>query len=291
MKKQDFYNSITDSIIEALESGVMPWNCPWDNNSGLNGLPFNYKTKAAYNGMNIILLWMSAVTNDFKSSGWLTYKQSNELGGQVKKGEKGTPIIFYKKHQIEEDGQVKQIPIMRVFTVFNLSQIDGISCEEKIEEFDNELVIEPNEEIETVISNTGAVIHYVGHDAFYRPSTDEIYLPERNLFHNEDDLYTTIFYELIHWTSSKERLDRRAEFDNHKQSYAFEELVAEIGSAFCDAEFNVKGQLIGHASYIDSWLKCLRSDKKFIFKAAAKASKAHQYIFDLSLSKHNTNAA
>ena len=128
--KTDLYQTVTDSIIAALESGVKPWVCPWVRNGAAAGLPANFSTGTAYSGINIMLLWCSAAKQGFQDERWLTYKQAQELGGQVRKGEHGTTAIFYKTLEKEdEDGEIEKIPMLKAFTVFNVEQIDGLSIE------------------------------------------------------------------------------------------------------------------------------------------------------------------
>lgn len=125
--RTDIYQTVTDSIIAALEAGVKPWSCPWLRVSGMSGLPSNYATGTAYSGMNIMLLWCSASKQGFSDSRWMTYKQAQAAGGQVRKGEHGTTAIFYTTLEKENDaGEVEQIPMLKTFTVFNVQQIDGL---------------------------------------------------------------------------------------------------------------------------------------------------------------------
>lgn len=275
--KTDIYQTVTDSIVEALESGVKPWVCPWVRNGVAAGLPANFSTDTAYSGINIMLLWCSAAKQGFQDSRWLTYKQAQELGGQVRKGEIGTTAIFYKTLEKEaDDGEIEKIPMLKSFTVFNVEQIDGLDIEtapQPVTQFD------PLPKVEAMITRTGAKITERGVKAFYRPATDEIRLPERFRFEDAANFYATGLHELVHWTGAKHRLNREKGGRFGSEGYAFEELIAELGSAFLMADLGVVGE-VQHESYIASWLKSLKDDKRYIFKAASAASKAHRYLMD-----------
>ncbi|MCD9465114.1 DUF1738 domain-containing protein [Photobacterium phosphoreum] len=277
---RDMYQIVTDRIIKALESGVKPWACPWDRTQQCDMLPMNFKSKAQYSGVNILLLWSETVIKGYSSPYWLTYKQATELGGNVIKGQKGTEIIFYKMWEKKnEQDEEEKIPMLRSFVVFNLDQIENIEkpvvtvSEERIK--NDEFEILPY--VDNAILNTGAVINHLGIRAFYAPSQDTITMPTQDRFTSSSDYYATLLHELTHWTAHKSRLDRKLTGSFGTKDYAFEELVAELGAAFCCADLNVFGN-IQHESYIASWLKALNNDKKYIFKAASLASKAHQFL-------------
>lgn len=276
--KPDMYQTVTDNIIRALEAGVKPWVCPWTGNGADSGLPANFSTGTAYSGINIMLLWSSAAEQGYTDPRWLTYKQAAEQGGQVRKGEHGTTIIYYKMLEKEnEAGETEHIPMLKTFTVFNVQQIDNLAAEYAAlpaASFD------PIEKAEALTARSGAKITEKGIQAFYRPSTDEIYLPERFRFNNAADFYATQLHELIHWTGAKSRLNREKGGKYGSDKYAFEELIAELGCAFLMADLGITGD-VQHESYISSWLKALNDDKRFIFKAASAASKAHRYLREL----------
>lgn len=276
--KPDMYQTVTDNIIRALEAGVKPWVCPWTGSGAASGLPANFSTGTAYSGINIMLLWSSAAEQGYTDPRWLTYKQAAEQGGQVRKGEHGTTIIYYKMLEKEnEAGETEHIPMLKTFTVFNVQQIDNLSVEYAAlpaASFD------PIEKAEALTVRSGAKITEKGIQAFYRPSTDEIYLPERFRFNNAADFYATQLHELIHWTGAKSRLNREKGGKYGSDKYAFEELIAELGCAFLMADLGITGD-VQHESYISSWLKALNDDKRFIFKAASAASKAHRYLREL----------
>ncbi|HDY8011515.1 TPA: ArdC family protein [Vibrio vulnificus] len=273
----DFYQTITNQIIQALEAGIKPWVCPWDRTQA-TGLPINASTHQPYQGMNIMLLWMSAAERNFSSPYWLTFKQAKELGGKVRKGEKGTTIFFYtlvKKKEIESEKE-EVYPMLKTYTVFNLDQIDELSLKQEERQTPCH-EIERLDDVEAFIEATQAELIYGGQKAFFRPSADIVVIPDRARFHSTADLYATIMHELTHWSGHKSRLDREMKGEFGSKDYAQEELVAELGSAFLMATFGVVGE-VQHESYIASWLEALKNDKRYIFKAAAQASKAHQYL-------------
>ena len=281
--KRDLYQEVTQKIISALEEGVNPWVCPW-NTTGEFTLPINHSSNTFYQGINVCLLWMEQATQGFSSSRWMTYKQASAQGGQVKKGEKGTPIIYYKTleketGEVNEQGQerIDKIPMLRSFSVFNLDQIDGLDL--------SELALplmggfDPIAAAECVLNASNVTIHEHGTRAFYSVSRDDITLPERARFTHSNDYYATALHELTHATQHKSRCDRQPYASTIAQgSYAFEELVAEMGAAFCMARLNLSGAVQDHADYIGHWLRVLKADKKAIFKAAAQAQKAHDWI-------------
>lgn len=276
----DFYQEITNQIIEALEAGVKPWVCPWDRTRA-NGLPSNVTTGNFYNGLNIMLLWMSAGKQGFSSSSWLTAKQANALGGWVRKGEKGTRIFFYKMVQkSDSEDENETYPMLKTFYVFNTDQIENVKFDRPSEDVTRNDV-ERLQHVEDFIGQTGASISYRGQRAFFRPSTDEIVIPETNRFNSTSDLYATILHELCHWSGSESRLNRDLKGEFGSKDYAFEELVAELGSSFLMADLGIVGD-VQHESYIASWLKALKGDKRYIFKAASLASKAHQFLVGLA---------
>ncbi|HHH2070130.1 TPA: ArdC family protein [Yersinia enterocolitica] len=276
--RTDIYQTVTDNIIAALEAGVKPWSCPWQRVPGMSGLPSNFATGIAYSGMNIMLLWCSASKQGFGDSRWMTYKQAQAVGGQVRKGEHGTTAIFYTTLEKEnEDGDIDQIPMLKTFNVFNVEQIDDLPL--ITETVSSEATFDPLPEAENLFQKSGATIIEKGQNAFFQPSTDEIWLPERYLFSDAANFYATGLHELIHWSGAKSRLSREMKGKFGSESYAFEELIAELGSAFLMADLGIVGE-VQHESYIASWLKALKNDKRYIFKAASAASKAHRYLIN-----------
>lgn len=276
--RTDIYQTVTDNIIAALEGGVKPWSCPWQRVSGMSGLPSNHATGVAYSGVNIMLLWCSASKQGFSDSRWMTYRQAQAAGGQVRKGEHGTTAIFYATLEKENDaGEIDHIPMLKTFTVFNVQQIDGLVL--TTETVGHEATFDPSPQAENLFRNSGANIIEKGQNAFFNPSTDEVWLPERHLFADAANFYATGLHELVHWSSGRGHLNREMKGKFGSVDYAFEELIAELGSAFLMADLGIVGE-VQHESYIASWLKALKNDKRYIFKAASAASKAHRYLMD-----------
>lgn len=284
----DLYAEITNRVIAAIEAGTPPWECPWDRTGG--GLPFNFKTEHQYSGINVMLLWMAAADLGFGSNGWLTLKQANELGGHVRKGEHATKIIFYnvRTKSVDEDSdsgdsgtdsepEIRRIPFIKTYRVFNTEQIDGIDFPKPEQRSPVELI----DEAFRFVENTGAIVNEGGTRAFYRPSTDSIQMPDIWRFENPVDFHATLHHELVHWTGHPDRMARAFGKRFGDDAYAIEELVAELGSAFINADLGIDGRLQGHASYLDHWLKVLKGDKYALFRAAGDASKAHHYLVDL----------
>lgn len=270
----DFHQKITNQIIESLEAGVKPWECPWDDTTA-NTIPFNGSTGKSYNGMNIMLLWMTAFERKFSSPIWLTFKQAKAMNGQVRKGEKGTQIFFYS--MVEKKGgspdDKETYPMLKTYTVFNADQVDNLNAEDIVQPGTN------STDVDLFLQSTGADIVVNGLRAFYRSSTDQIVLPFRKRFNDDANFYATALHELTHWTGHKSRCDRKLGNVFGSKDYAQEELVAELGSAFLMAELGISGE-VQHESYIASWLKALKDDKRYIFKAASMANKAYSYIME-----------
>lgn len=278
--KPDIYQTVTDSIVSALEAGVKPWVCPWQRVAGMTGIPTNYTTGASYSGMNIMLLWCSASEQGFTDPRWLTYKQAQAEGAQVRKGEKGTMGIFYSMIEKEnENGDVENYPMLKTFTLFNAQQIDGLPQSEEVEPAIEADIFDPLPNVEALLKRSGANITERGQAAYFNPQADAIVLPERRLFAHAADFYATGLHELTHWSGAKTRLNREMKGKFDSEGYAFEELIAELGSAFLMADLGVVGD-VQHENYIASWLKALKNDKRYIFKAASAASKAHRYLMD-----------
>ena len=271
----DVYAEVTNSIIAELEKGAAPWVKPWRTDGSADR---NHVSAKPYRGINRLLLGMSSMANSFTSPIWASYKQWAESGFQVAKGSKGTHIVFFKPIAGKANAETGETEggycVIRGYTVFNATQTN----------FTAPVPLTPEPEFnpipacEQFIIDTGAVISHGGDAAFYMPSQDRIQLPNKSAFGHESSYYATAFHELTHWTGSDKRLDRNlsaGRFGN--PSYAFEELVAEIGAAFLCADMGIQGEL-RHAAYIGSWLTACRSDSKAIFKAAALSQKAADYL-------------
>jgi antirestriction protein ArdC/phage/plasmid primase-like uncharacterized protein len=287
-KKKPFHEIVAENLIRQLEAGTAPWQRPWDAGESGSFLPYNPTTGNRYKGINALHL----MSQDRDDQRWMTYKQASEAGGQVRKGEKGTGIQYWKfteEHTkkddngspvLDSDGNPVKVIVRlerpRVFfaTVFNGEQIDGLSPIEK-----KELTWAPVERAERILSASGANInHNGGGRAFYRPSTDGIHLPDKGQFPSADSYYATALHELGHWTGHQSRLDRDLAHPFGSEGYAKEELRAEIASMILGDELGIGHDPGQHAAYVGSWIKALKEDPLEIFRAAADAEKIHGYV-------------
>jgi antirestriction protein ArdC len=282
---RDIYQDVTDRIVAELERGAAPWVKPWSGQQLQGGaMPYNAATGKRYRGVNIPLLM--AVSSAYGRSGFVTFKQALDLGGHVRKGERGHQVVFWKflkassdksADAAEDAGEEKLIPFARAYTVFNVAQCDGL----QLPATSTPAPINAGQrsvELDSAIARLGASIAHDGGDAaFYRPATDSVHLPAFERFRDASNYYATVFHELAHWTGSERRLARQLANRFGSSAYAAEELVAELGAAFLCAEHGVAGEL-RHAGYLDSWLKVLRQDKRAIFTAASKAQQAADFI-------------
>ena len=269
--KTEIYDIVTNRIIENLEKGCIPWIKPWHTE---NTLDKNIKTGNEYNGINRIILGMSG----YQSNVWGSFKQWKDLGANVKLHEKGTAIVFYKPVSgVKVTSEGDEIIYNSVFTtsyIFNAEQVEGIEI--KPRNIEDKPFLN-NVDIDNMVLNTGANIRHSGNSAYYRPSEDYINMPVKSDFNDEAGYYATLLHELTHWSGAKHRLDRTKGKRFGDTQYAFEELIAELGSAFLCEKYAVKGD-IRHEGYIQSWLQALKNDNKMIFKASAYAQKSTDYI-------------
>jgi len=274
------YQQVTDQIIKQLEQGATPWVKQWNGSSSAN---HNAVSGKGYNGINTLILAMSAAANGFKSNQWATYKQWLELGGQVRKGTKGTTIIFYSPvsgSKVNADGEEKSYHyVLKSYSVFNADQIDGYTPAAAPVKTFNSIAA-----LEALATDSGAVIKHGGDRAFYSPSEDFIQMPHKTDFTNEAAYYATLLHELAHWSGNATRLNRDLSGRFGNEAYAAEELIAELSAAFLCAEYQIDGDL-RHAGYIASWLRILKNDNKAVFKAAALAQKSADFIKALATSE------
>ena len=287
--KPDIYARVTDKIIESLENGTRPWLKPWsvEHCAGHINRPLRANGKP-YNGVNILILWAESLEKGFVAPIWMTYKQSSDLGGQVRKGEHGSQIVYASTFTKEEqtptgETEAHKIPFLKTYTVFNVEQIDGLP-EHYYSKPLNPLPLTARlEHADDFFCNTGATIRIGGNRAYFSITDDYIQLPPFEAFHSAESHAATLAHEMTHWTRHPKRLDRdlgRKHFGD--EGYAREELVAELGSAFLGADLGLMPEIQeNHAAYIESWLKVLKNDKRFIFTAASLATKAVEYLHSL----------
>lgn len=281
--KTDLYETVTARVIAALEAGTKPWSRPWGSVPGAE-LQLR-STGQEYRGINQLLLTLTAGASGYGSPYWLTFKQALDLGGNVRKGEKSTEIVFYKKLTVKDrdaaegSDETKQIPMIRSYRVFNADQCDGLPARYR----PAPLVLVDSkardEASEAALRSSGADIREGGNRAFYSPDTDHVQMPPFAAFASVGGYLATLAHELVHWTGPNKRLGRTFGRRFGDTDYAFEELVAELGSMFVCARLGVAGEHIdNHAAYLGSWLKKLRDDKRAIFKAAALAQTAADMV-------------
>lgn len=291
--QKDLYQQVTDKIIKALESNIKPWRKTWA--TAKYGIARNYKSQHEYSGINFLLMNLSPHEIPY----FLTFKQIKEMGGKLKKGAKSEQVYFYNRYYKDNQGnklsekvaqeklkageKIDIMSLLKYYNVFSISDVEEIEFDlPKIEVKDNE----PIQNCEALISNMkdAPTISYEDkNSAFYHPIKDILNMPQLDRFDSSEAYYSVLFHELIHSTGHESRLNRNGIIKAHSfqsKEYAKEELIAEIGSSFLAAYMNVNLPELeeNSASYIKSWLSLLKSDKKFIFKAAAKASKAANFI-------------
>lgn len=278
------YQEVTDRIVAELEAGRVPWVQPWGSSSAGLGLPKNAATGRQYSGINILILWGAVIDKAYPCQHWLTFRQALSLGGEVRKGERGTTVVYAdrfvpqdERERARRDGdEPNAVPFLKRFAVFNVAQCEGLpeSAFPPAAPLP-ERQIEPR--AEALIAATGADFITRGDKAFYAPSLDLIQVPPQPAFFQQIDFYRTCFHELGHWTGHPSRLnrDQSGRFGTHP--YAREELVAEMASAFICASLDIM-PTVRHADYLGSWLAVLREDNRAIFRAASQASKASDFI-------------
>ncbi|MBB5538798.1 ArdC family protein [Rhizobium giardinii] len=287
----DIYAKITDRIVADLEKGVRPWVKPWSaaNATGRitrplrhNGLP--------YQGINTLLFWSDAVSRGFVSPTWMTFKQSIELGGHVRKGATGATVVYassFTRTETDARGEEVErgIPFLKAYTVFCADQIDGLPEHYYLNPAPATDPVERIAQADTFFANTGAVIRHGGNQAYFNPALDIVQMPPFEGFRDAPSYYATLGHELTHWVGSEKRLDRNLSRYHKDRSFrAHEELIADLGGCFLAADLGIVPELEprpDHASYLASWLEILKNEKRFIFAAAAHAQRAVNYLHEL----------
>ncbi|HVU93738.1 MAG TPA: zincin-like metallopeptidase domain-containing protein [Puia sp.] len=292
ISRRDIHQQVTDTIIQQLQDGTVPWLQPWQDgrpfdplSPGTYKIPQNFTTGNKYRGINILLLWHSSILNGFPMTEWASYKQWQDKKEQVKGGEKGTMIVYYDTFEKEVEGELEKIPFIKASHVFNRSQLSSYRPGEQPSIQIVRSEFERIKHVEEFVANTQAIVQHKEPEAYYSRTLDLINMPERDLFIDtetrsaKEAYYGTLLHELTHWSGSPKRLNRTKGKRFGDDKYAAEELVAELGAAFLCAELEITPTIRGdHASYIESWLKVLKDDKQLIFTAASEASKAVEYM-------------
>jgi len=280
--KKDIYDTVTDRMISALQAGTVPWKSPY---MGTSGLPQNFTTRKAYRGINVWLLALAGYASPF----WMTYRQAQDLGGNVRKGEKGSLVLKYGTFEADasDSGEVTERMYLKGYTVFNAAQIEGLDF--------------PVPENRPLPSDTCAearmilfgmpnrpTLRYGTATAYYSPAEDTVFMPKMEDMSSSESFYGTLFHEHIHAVGATHRLNRKSLVENKglhasRQTYAEEELVAEMGAAFLCAHAGIfEDQSENSAAYLAGWLKALRGAdaKTWIIRAASQAQKAADYILN-----------
>lgn len=287
--RRDVAAEITNLIIEKLEAGVLPWSRPWGL-TGAGGRPLRH-CGTPYTGINTLYLWAIGDARGYNSRTWMTYRQAEELGGQVRRGERGSLSVYFSSFSKTETDRVtgteatKNIRFLRSYIVFNVDQIDGLPT------YYYPTVAPPQPRVESehrasIDAFFGALpgtVRHGGDQAYFSPIGDYIQMPNRGAFRSDDHYASTLGHEYTHWSGAASRLAREFGKKFGDSAYAFEELVASIGQCLVCAELSLPGDLHdNHASYIEHWLRILKSDSSAIIKAASKAEQAFNYLRDLA---------
>jgi antirestriction protein ArdC len=261
------HDEITNRILAKLKDGTAPWVKPWTV-----PLPYNGATQHRYSGINVLLLWDAP----YRRPAWVTFRQAAALGGRVRKGEHATSIVYVSKLTKVEGDEEKLIPFLRRYHVFNVEQVDGLPGNLYAPSSTGSV-----NEIERFFVNVNAQVRHGGIAAYFNPKEDSIQLPDPEHFKTREQYYATRLHETVHWTGHQSRLNRQFGERFGDDCYVFEELVAELGSAFLSAEFGLSPEL-HHAEYLGSWITILSDHRQAIVSAAAHASKAADYLRSLA---------
>ena len=276
----NIYQTVTDRILKALDAGVVPWRKTWTA-----GLPKSLTSGHEYRGVNVLVLGTTAFTSRY----WITYRQAQRLGGHVRKGERATPVIYWKWRTAEElakrraaTGQDNPAPCVPFASaVFNLDQVEGVARpEDDVPNRTNDR-FDIADQVLAAMPDKPEIVHQVTAQPSYSPRLDRITLPHLSQFESAAEYYATLWHELVHSSGSSKRLNRFGEVEGDRfERYSFEELVAEFGAAFLCALTgiaNVSTDAL-QASYIDGWATALRKDVRLVLRAASAAQRATDYI-------------
>ena len=288
--KADVYTRVTDKIVADLEKGIRTWFKPWnaEHAAGRITRPLRFNG-TPYNGINVLMLWGAAMERGFAAPIWMTFRQAKELGAHVRKGEKGSLVVYANTiTRTETDPETgededRNIPFMKAYSAFNVEQIEGLPAHYYAVAEPQLDPVERIERAESFFAATEADIRHGGNQAYYAIGTDYVQMPPFEAFKDAESYYATLAHEVTHWTRHPSRLDRnmgRKRWGD--EGYSREELVAELGSAFLAADLELTPEpREDHAAYIASWLKVLQNDKRAIFSAAAHAQRAVDFLRSL----------
>jgi antirestriction protein ArdC len=286
--RPDIHTRITNQILAQLEAGVRPWTQPWASNAPVSR-PLRHDG-TPYSGINILLLWSEAGARGFTSPTWMTFRQALALGAHVRKGERGSTVVYANTLVKTEttdagDDETTRIPFLKAYTVFNIDQIEDLPERYALQP---QPIVNPEDRvanIEAFFRACGADVRHGGGMAYYAPGPDVVQMPPFESFRDAESYYATLGHEMTHWTRHPTRLDRdfgRQRFGD--EGYAREELVAELGSAFLCADLGLALEpREDHAAYLASWLQVLRDDKRFIVSAAAHSQRAVAFLHHMQI--------
>ncbi len=284
----DHYQAVTDRIVAALEAGTAPWRRPWVSGARTTvpGMPCNAVSGRTYRGINAVLLAMTQYAHGSDDPRWLTYKQASDHGWQVRAGERGTPVVFFKRLDVHErpegcegEATVRRVPLLRGFTAFHATQVDGIGPYRP--PTPDEAPWRKPDAPELIVARSGVRVRTGGNQAFYSPTLDLIGMPVAAAFRTPEGYAATLLHELGHASAAPSRLGRDLTGRFGSRAYAFEELVADLTSCFVGTVLGLPCDVENHASYLQSWLEILREDKRAVFRAAAAAQKAADWMLSL----------
>jgi antirestriction protein ArdC len=286
---QDVYSRVTSQIINAIEKGAgtfeMPWHC-----KDIAFSPVSINGLRPYRGINTVALWATSKERGYSSGLWGTYRNWQEIGGQVRKGEKAALVVYWGtvSNSDDEENETRPHLFCKGYSVFNLAQVDGVKLPDLKAKPLNERISQADE----FFSALPGQLNHGYNQAFYQPSTDEICMPDFDQFKQAHGYYSTLAHEYTHWTAPESRMNRQLGKRFGDNVYAAEELIAELGSAYLCAHLQLEQEpRKDHAAYIESWLKVLKSDKRAIFTAASQAQKACDYLNALAKAKGATATA
>lgn len=285
-QKPDVYARVTSAIINAIESNIGQYRMPWTVRQDKGFSPLSVGSAKPYRGINTLVLWAESQSKGYTSALWGTYQQWQSIGGQVRKGEKGSPVVYWgsyeKQSSEDQDERSNRGLFAKGYTVFNIEQVDGCKLPKRFEP-----KLSHNERIghaEAFFASVGVNIREGGNRAFYNPATPEaVYMPAFGQFSERISYYSVLAHETSHWTSHMSRCNRELGKRFGDDAYAVEELIAELGSAYTMARLELDlTPRLDHAQYIASWLKVLKADKRAVFTAASKAQQAADFMVQMA---------
>ena len=298
-KTSNIYTKVTQNFIKALKTGAPPWRKPWADSSLPPGFPVNAETERKYSGINVTILWAAAIAQGFEHDRWLTFNQISKSGGKIRRGEKGTIAVLYRKIKIDKPRllaanseeastmESQTYKVARAFTLFNVAQCNNLPKKIVTGNYftsNDEPRWESHKRADELVKSCGAKVRHTAKNASYSPKHDIIQMPPKSAFNTTGGYYSTLMHELTHWTGHESRLNRIGIVESQcdrSHEYAMEELIAEIGSAFLCADYRIRGELC-HEAYVLQWIKILENDPKAIFTSSALAWKARNYLFELT---------